>query len=328
MIGTGSYGIVRICKNRKTKQKFAVKTIIKNDVKNIEALRREVGVLALLDHPNIVRLHDLYENAYHLHIVTELCTGGELYDHVVQKFQSPEKHFSESEAAQIIYSVLDAVAYCHDIHHIVHRDLKAENFLLMHREDGEDLHVKIIDFGFSRPYVSGVMTSRVGTCSELDRERVQAYSNMGYALPAYSADQYVFPRSLFLAPSIGTTYYVAPEVLKGAYTSKCDIWSIGVLTFVVLCGHAPFMGKTELETLELVETGKVEFQPPDWIDQSSQAKDFIRHLLQLDTEQRPTARQAMEHPWLLARFVPHEKTQKKGAKKSGFQKLLMKVSLF
>jgi calcium-dependent protein kinase len=132
-------------------------------VENSDTLRREVDLLYKVDHPHIIKLFDVYEDALQIHLVTELCTGGELYDRVLEKAESDEGHFSEDDAAILIRDILDAIRYCHDVVNIVHRDLKPENFLL--KDERDDAPIKIIDFGLSRydnaPF--GVMQSRVGT---------------------------------------------------------------------------------------------------------------------------------------------------------------------
>lgn len=230
----------------------------------METLKREVELLSQVDHPHIIKLYDVFEDDTNIHLVTELCTGGELYDRVVEKTQSPEGHFSEYDAARIIRNILDAIAYCHNVKQIVHRDLKPENFLLLNERD--DAPVKIIDFGLSKNATSGVMTSRVGT-----------------------------------------VYYVAPEVLTEDYTSKCDIWSIGVIAYVLLCGYPPFYAANERLTLKLVLEGKVEFPPSSWEEISNEAKDFIKKLLERNPKRRPTASEALKDPWL-----QQEKVQPRG----------------
>lgn len=132
--------------------------------------------------------------------MTELCTGGELFDRIIEKTNESDDSdlscFSEQDAAKLICKILDAIEYCHDEKGIVHRDLKPENFLFKDKSD--DSEIKIIDFGLSRhdDENSGVMNTKVGT-----------------------------------------PYYVAPEVLKRRYTKACDLWSIGVIAYILLCGY-------------------------------------------------------------------------------------------
>lgn len=84
----------------------------------------------------------------------------------------------------------------------------------------------------------------------------------------------------------GTPYYVAPEVLRRQYTKSCDIWSIGVITYILLCGYPPFYGESDTEIFDSVRTGRFDFPSPEWDTISETAKQFVRYLLQKDPESR------------------------------------------
>mmetsp|Transcript_20004 Transcript_20004/g.36115 ORF Transcript_20004/g.36115 Transcript_20004/m.36115 type:complete len:510 (+) Transcript_20004:177-1706(+) len=255
-LGHGHYGVVRKCMNRETKEWFAIKSIRKAKVSKIEVLKREIEILKEVRHPNIIELIDVFEDAKYLHLVTELCTGGELFDRIIAKTQSAEGHYSEQDAASLIRDILDAIAYCHS-KEIVHRDLKPENFLFL--TEAEDAPIKIIDFGLSR----------------------HNDANQG-----------------IMKTKVGTPYYVAPEVLRREYTASCDIWSIGVITYILLCGYPPFYGDSDTEIFDSVRTGRFDFPSPEWDDISQTAKDFVKYMLQKEAKNRPTAAQAMEHEWI------------------------------
>lgn len=273
-LGHGHYGVVRKCQNRQTKEYFAVKTIKKAKVGRLETLKREIEILKTMDHPNIIQLVDVFEDEKYLHLVTELCTGGELFDRIIEKTKSAEGHYSEADAAVIVKSCLNAIEYCHTVHNICHRDLKPENFLF--QTPAPDSQLKIIDFGLSR----------------YDDEVEH------------------------MSTKVGTPYYIAPEVLTRKYDKECDLWSIGVVTYVLLCGYPPFYGDTDAEIFSSVKKGEFDFPSPDWDDISSQAKHFIRSLLKTDVKQRPTAREALEHPWFShasQESVPHAISGIKGS---------------
>uniref|UniRef100_A0A7S0GFI7 Calmodulin n=1 Tax=Proboscia inermis TaxID=420281 RepID=A0A7S0GFI7_9STRA len=257
-VGHGHYGVVRKCQNRETKEWFAIKSIRKSKVNKIEVLLREIKILEEVDHPNIINLFEVHEDVKYLHLITELCTGGELFDRIIAKTNSEEGHFSEKDAASLVRSILNAIKYCHDEKQIVHRDLKPENFLFETQD--ENARIKIIDFGLSRhdDQAYGVMSTRVGT-----------------------------------------PYYVAPEVLKREYTKSCDIWSIGVITYILLCGYPPFYGDSDTQIFDSVRSGSFDFPESDWDGISNSAKDFIREMLKMDSSKRFTANQALEHQWLL-----------------------------
>ena len=258
VIGEGSFGIVRKCKQKKTGRLFACKSILKSQIPDLQVLKREIESLQMIRHPFIIRLEDVYEDSQHAYLVTEVCTGGELYDKVVALARTPQKHFDEATAARIIFNILSALSYLHEVKHIVHRDLKASNFLFVSPK--HPTHIKIIDFGLSRVHEKqDVMRSRVGT-----------------------------------------PYYVAPEVLTSDYTNKCDVWSIGVIAYLLLSGTLPFLAADERQTLQLVAKAEVAFDKKKWQGISEQAKAFVSYLLQKDPEQRPTAREAMKHKWIVS----------------------------
>lgn len=148
--------------NRETGEWLAIKSIRKAKVSKIEVLKREIDILKEVRHPNIIRLVEVYEDERYLHLITEVCTGGELFDRIIAKTQSAEGHFSEHDAATLVRDILDAIRYCHS-KGIVHRDLKPENFLFL--TTAEDSPIKIIDFGLSRhdDVLKGVMKTKVGT---------------------------------------------------------------------------------------------------------------------------------------------------------------------
>lgn len=263
--------MVRKVQNKETGETYALKTILKSKVPDLALLEREVSILRTLDHhPHIIQLFEVFEERTQFHLVTELCTGGELYDKVVEKTLKGE-HFSEYDAGRIVRNILEAIAYCH-AHGICHRDLKVENFLLL--TPANDSPVKIIDFGLSRsmvPVVAGEVSGGVDSGALWDA----------------------------MTSRVGTVYYVAPEVLTQAtYTQKCDIWSIGVIAYVLLCGFPPFYASSEAETLKLVVNAEVEFPSPSWDDVSMEAKKFILTLIDRNVDTRPTAIEALKHPWL------------------------------
>lgn len=284
-LGHGHYGVVRKCMDRETSQWYAIKSIRKAKVKKIEVLKREIEILKEVKHPYIIELVDVFEDAKYLHLVTELCTGGELFDRIIAKSSSPEGHYSEHDAASIIKSILDAIAYCHS-KGIVHRDLKPENFLFL--TESEESPIKIIDFGLSR------------------------HKDANEAM---------------MKTKVGTPYYVAPEVLRREYNEACDIWSIGVITYILLCGYPPFYGDNDAEIFNSVRIGHFNFPSPEWDEISDSAKNFVTLLLQVSAELRPMALAAMDHSWITKHAPTKAEDHKKilsrqSARGSVFQKYL------
>jgi serine/threonine protein kinase len=162
ILGEGHHGSVRKCINRSTGKRHAVKSINKSAPSvNIKGIQREVSLLESLKHERILQLDDVLEDSQYVHLVTELCTGGELFDKIVEKSSNAPGCFSEAEAARILHQLLDAVSYLHK-NSVVHRDIKPEN--IMFETCNEDSDIKLIDFGLARKHSRGApMSTIVGT---------------------------------------------------------------------------------------------------------------------------------------------------------------------
>ena len=262
VLGTGHHGSVRECIDRATGMKYAVKSIRKGDpAVKPGGLAREISLLREVNHEGIVQLVDVFEDAEYVHLVTDLCTGGELFDKIVEKssnYDNGSPCFTESEAANALHQILTAVSYLHR-HGIAHRDIKPENILFETKED--DSRIKIIDFGLARKHYANI-EKPMGTL-------------------------------------LGTPYYIAPEVLKKRYDNKCDLWSVGVIAYILLCGYPPFNGADNAAVHDAVRTGRYRFPSRDWSGISREARDFVRQLLQKNPSRRMTVEEALNHPWLI-----------------------------
>ena len=209
-----------------------------------------------LDHPNIVRLYEVFQDDKRFYLVTELCQGGELFEAITKR-----THFNEQVAASIIKQILSAIAYCHS-KSIVHRDLKPENILLEDKKDDGDFQIKVIDFGASMRFDPSKKMNQV----------------------------------------FGTAYYIAPEILKLEYNEKCDVWSVGVILYILLSGKPPFGGENDKEILDNVRTGIFSMSGNEWSLVSSEAKDLVKQMLTFDPVQRISAEEALNHLWIKKKF--------------------------
>lgn len=259
ILGDGVNGEVRKVVNKETGEMFALKRLNMLNVKSEKQamqLLDEIEIMCMLDHPNIIKLEEVYESEDFIYLVEELCHGGELFDRLDEQ---PDYCYTEEQCANLVLQIVSAVQYIHS-QGIIHRDLKLENFLFYSRDS--DSNLKMIDFGLSKHLKYG----------NLEKD------------------------------AVGTPYTVAPEVIKGSYDGKCDVWGIGVITFLLLCGDPPF-GGCNGESLKIVRRnilgGRYQFRPAHiWNNVSEEAKDFIRSLLQVDPEDRPSSRQLHWSPWL------------------------------
>ncbi|KAA8496466.1 Calcium-dependent protein kinase SK5 [Porphyridium purpureum] len=254
-LGQGSFGTVLLVKQRSNPSvQLACKTLSKAKMTNethLEDVRTEVEVMRRLqDNENVVRLFEVYEDQDSVHLVMELCSGGELFDRIIEK-----GHYSEADASELIRIMLKVVAACH-AKGVVHRDLKPENFLL----DGPDEHAKLkaTDFGLSALATPGVL----------------------------------------LKDQVGTPVYVAPEVLRGHYNHKSDMWSLGVILYILLCGRPPFYGRTANDELRMTLIGKYDMTKDPWPTISDSAKEVVRLLMRMDYNERPEAAELLTHPWV------------------------------
>jgi len=252
-LGEGSYGSVCKAKNKSTNQTRAVKTISKAQMKNIDRFKQEIAIMKMMDHPNIIKLFETFEDHRNIYLVMELCVGGELFDKIIAS-----GHFTEVQAAILMQHIVRAIFYMHTTAQVCHRDLKPENFLFNTKDAIEKSTLKIIDFGLSCQFAQGqVLTTKAGT-----------------------------------------PYYVAPQVLAGKYDHLSDLWSCGVIMYVMLCGYPPFFGETDAEVLSKVRLGNFSFNQADWKNISEDAKNLIRFLLKMNPKDRYTAEQTLNHEWI------------------------------
>ncbi|KAM7502414.1 hypothetical protein LguiB_001318 [Lonicera macranthoides] len=266
-LGRGQFGVTHLCTHKQTGEQYACKTIAKRKLVNkedIEDVRREVQIMHhLTGQPNIVELKGAFEDKHSVHLVMELCAGGELFDRIIAK-----GHYTERAAASLLRTIVQIVHTCHSMG-VIHRDLKPENFLLLNKD--EDSPLKATDFGLSVFYKQGEVFKDI----------------------------------------VGSAYYIAPEVLKRKYGPEVDIWSIGVMLYILLSGVPPFWADFSYEiTREIVETesehgifnailrGHIDFTSDPWPSISPQAKDLVKKMLTVDPKQRMTAREVLNHPWI------------------------------
>ncbi|RKP00066.1 hypothetical protein CXG81DRAFT_13673, partial [Caulochytrium protostelioides] len=246
-LGEGNFAKVKLAKHKLTGFEVAIKIIDKTqlDEKKLSKLYREVRIMKLLHHPNIVKLYEVIETKSTLFLVMEHASGGELYDYLVVHGKMKEK-----EARAKFRQILSAVSYCHK-KRIIHRDLKAENLLLDH-----NLDIKIADFGFSNNYDPD---------SKLDT-------------------------------FCGSPPYAAPELFQGKrYTGpEVDIWSIGVILYVLTTGCLPFDGKNLQEMRESVCRGK--YRIPFYL--SDACEKLLRKFLVRDPSKRHALDIVVDDPWI------------------------------
>jgi calcium-dependent protein kinase len=246
--------VTYLCTEITTGRQYACKSISKRKLvskADKEDIRREIQIMQHLSgQPNIVEFCGAYEDKSSVHVVMELCAGGELFDRIIAK-----GHYSERAAATVCRAVVNVVNLCHFMG-VMHRDLKPENFLLATKE--ENAVLKATDFGLSVFIEEGKMYRDI----------------------------------------VGSAYYVAPEVLRRNYGKEIDVWSAGVILYILLSGVPPFWAETEKGIFDAILQGEIDFESQPWPSISESAKDLVRKMLAQDPKKRITSAQVLQHPWL------------------------------
>eukprot|EP00903_Cladosiphon_okamuranus_P006770 g6602.t1 len=227
---------------------------------NERALVEEVRILRLLTNRGVVSVREVFDDSpEYLYVVLERLAGGPVFDRIVKK-----SGFRENEARHLCRVVILCVQHCHNMG-IVHRDLRPEHLLLTSRD--EDAAIKLSGFDYAR---------------------------------SLRRDGHGGRRGLLVSESYVTAEYAAPEVLSSTpHGTAVDMWSLGVIFYTLLGGYHPFHDERQSRLFRRIRDGSFMFHDELWHSISDQAKDFVGKLLVVDPDRRMTAKQALEHPWML-----------------------------
>jgi calcium-dependent protein kinase len=264
-IGEGAFGVVYKGKEKTTGLVRAIKQIFNENITNYDGFMTEVSALKTLDHPNVVKLYEVYQDSKCVFLVLEYLDGGELFDYITDN-----DHLDEAESAQFFKQMMSSIIYCHK-NRICHRDLKPDNFMLANKEDKS---LKLIDFGLSRSF---------------------------YRFQGDGKGEFIR-----METKVGTSLYMAPEVLQKNYTSACDTWSLGVILFIMLCGCPPFDGDEDSEIFSAILNQEFDFGDETWDDVSEDAKDLITNIL-VDEKKRLTPKECLSHKWVKQHCIASDK---------------------
>ena len=270
-LGEGRFSQVVLGTHDATGEQYAVKVVdqaaLEEDEEASEALRIEVEVLKrAASHPNIISLHAVVRTPPVTYLVMEVMNGGELFDAIIARGSFPE-----TEARELLRQLLSALAYCHSLG-VVHRDLKPENVLFV--DEGQTT-LKLIDFGYAALHRPGV-------------DKLRGLSGT----PDY------------VAPEVLSWYEGDPEgepdpnELRLEYDASCDMWSVGVILYIMLCGFPPFY-EPELPALfDSILKARYDFPSPWWDEISDGAKNLVKGCLIVKPDKRLTAKQVLDNAWV------------------------------
>ncbi|KAL8555207.1 hypothetical protein ACS0TY_003132 [Phlomoides rotata] len=243
----------------KTKVPMTKQSLISDALLTNELLVMRKIVEDVSPHPNVIHLYDVCEDNGGVHLILELCSGGELFDRIVA-----QARYNEAEAAGVVKQIAAGLAALHGAS-IIHRDLKPENCLFLSKDENSAL--KIMDFGLS------------------------------------SVEDFTDP----VVGLFGSIDYVSPEVLSGdKVTPKSDIWSLGVILYILLSGYPPFIAQTNRQKQQMILNGQFSFYEKTWKNISSSVKQLITSLLKVDPNLRPSAEEIVQHPWVTGDLAKQE----------------------
>ncbi|XP_043244223.1 serine/threonine-protein kinase 33-like [Amphibalanus amphitrite] len=264
-LGRGNFGTVWEARERATGRTWAAKVVAKSSNKlKMLLLSREIQVLKMVEHPNIVYLREIFETPENVYLILELCEHGEL-----ATFCRHKGKISETDARTIITGITSAIQYLHK-HGIVHRDLKLENVLL----------------ASPGPDSTHPSSSPSQPCAKL--------SDFGLAEVKDKRD-HDHMMELFC----GTPYCMAPEILsERAYSQQCDVWSMGVILYTLIAGSSPYMGGSERDVLYSIHRHPHLQDDPALATVTDGARDLLSRMLHLDPAYRITAAEVVAHPWV------------------------------
>jgi len=283
VLGQGAYASVQTCVNIYSEVEYAVKIIDKVPGHSRARVFKEIDLFHHCQgQKNIIQLIEYFEESDRFYLIFEKVSGGQLLDHIQKK-----KYFSEQEAALVITDVTSALQFLHS-KGIAHRDLKPENVLCLHQD--QMTPVKLCDFDLG----SGIKFHSGGGSDTTP---------------------------LLLTP-VGSAEFMAPEIVEAfiedtkddfKYDKRCDLWSLGVMMYILLCGYPPFSGYCgencgwaeggecqfcQLNLFNNIQKGKFQFPKKDWSKISPQAKDLIAKLMVKTAKHRISAEDVLAHPWL------------------------------
>jgi serine/threonine protein kinase len=281
VLGVGGTGIVYELLHKSNGQRYAMKEM---EIKNKTQMRMAVSEAEMLkdimenvSHPNIMHIERVFQVGSKFYMVFPLCTGGELYEHIIRR-----GHFTEHDAAVITRDLISGLHALHK-HDILHLDIKPENILFDSMDD--DARIKITDFGLSKVF-------------SLEQ---QTEVNSNFSMDVMKAKLQVFldTGETYKECLRGTIGYMSPELILTGHCSKAtDVFAAGVVLYILLSGRPPFNSKANREVLEKTARGIYRITGGEWDHISDEAKDLVRRMLDSNPLQRITTAEILQHPWL------------------------------
>ena len=297
-LGEGSFGSVYKVKRKNSAREIirALKEISKEKMclneENSEEIRNEISVLKSLDHPNIMKIYEFYEDKENMYLITEFCGGD------AANIQDKYGVLPEFLVKYIMYQVFMAVAFFH-ANKIVHTDIKRENIAFFYRDEKKDKK-EVDDFLkklFEDKDIIEELTDASGleNLSEEASKVVKELSNFDVKILDFGSAKK--RNRTKLSGVTGTVYYCSPEIVNDKYDFECDEWACGVMMYILFVNNPPFQGDSEEEIFSKILKDEPNLDIKPLKDISENCKDLIRKLLEKDAKKRIKAREALKHPF-------------------------------
>ena len=320
-IGKGAYGKVVKVMHKQTGAIRSMKVIPKDNLRvgfTEEEIQMEINILKSLDHPNIIKIYEFYNDDNFYYLINEFCSEGDLSEKLIAI-----KYFDECIVKVLMFQIFSAVLYLHS-KNVIHGDLKLENLMIdsifPYNTKRNNVNRRLSFISSMKEDVESIKRSS----SEIDNSflvqnddnnnnnnstpvkmKFNQMKNFNLKLIDFGCSKIFTPYKRQFEDTIGTLVYCSPEVLKNHYDEKCDVWSCGVIMYILLSGELPFYGQTEAQITSNILNGKYTFDSSIFNTISSNAKDLIRKCLIYNKSKRINIKDALKHPFFNNDIDPH-----------------------
>ena len=306
-LGEGAYGVVKkVCLKNDPDTLRAMKIIPKeNIIENEDGTKfvDEIEILKNLEHPNIMKIYECFNDKENVYIVSEFCDEGDLLGKM-EKLRT----LNQIVVKFLMDQILNAIAYLHS-NHIFHGDIKLENVMLYKTSLRESRRFSRINKDLNRnKKLQNDIEKSFNNKTFMSKKSITLIDDMNdyeIKLIDFGCSKYlVKKKDNKLSGIVGTSIYCSPEVIDNLYDEKSDEWSCGILMYIMLCGEPPFQGETEEEIFENIKKGKLSFSKPEFSNVSDNCIDLIKKLLAPNKDNRIKASEALRHPFFTENYNP------------------------
>ena len=300
LLGKGAYGSVYKVSRKNSGTRLiirALKEISKESMnvkpENEEEIRNEIEVLKNIDHPNIMKIFEFFEDEKNIYLINEFCGGGDIA-HIHDKYGI----FPEFFLKYIMFQVFLAITFLHS-NKVVHGDIKRENIAFVY--EGKNKEKKEYEELFNRIFkdkeIQYELSYSPGTdnLSENAQNLIKEICNFEMKILDFGSAKMKKKVKEKLSGITGTVFYCSPEIVKDRYDFECDEWACGVMMYILLTGYPPFVGDSEEEIFENILKNEINLNVPELKNISEPCKDLINKLLNKDYKKRIKAEEALKH---------------------------------